>query len=292
MVDLSPIYQQLQKISNRLPVNLISSAEYGSDYPVIVQRYSATSAQFVLPPVPWNALSVHIAGKRTFTESGSGETVGIFPSAAVLAPAGRSAAWTYSGYVEFSVFIFPPDPAAELIQTLTNEFAGLEKPLAVTNRLLSALADEFLSPTKDVTDQSYLDRLVPVLIEQCGRAIARHRRAVPVVKDIQLHRLHEVVRHMHTDLKQKYLVADYARFCGISESHFRRVFKQATGESVHRYVLELRLSKARELLVGSNMPLALVREECGFTSAAAFSESFKKRYHVSPSQMRKSFRPG
>ena len=96
---------------------------------------------------------------------------------------------------------------------------------------------------------------------------------------------------MHTDLKQKYLVADYAGFCGISESHFRRVFKQATGKSVHRYVLELRLSKARELLVGSNMPLALVREEVGFTSAAAFSESFNKRYHVSPSQMRKSFRP-
>jgi AraC-like DNA-binding protein len=72
----------------------------------------------------------------------------------------------------------------------------------------------------------------------------------------------------------------------MSYSKFRKMFKQATGESPNQYHLNLRLDKARELLNTTNLNVTEVAYNLGFDSVFYFSKLFKKKNGVSPRSFR------
>jgi len=74
----------------------------------------------------------------------------------------------------------------------------------------------------------------------------------------------------------------------MSYSKFRKIFKQATGESPNQYHLNLRLNKGRELLSTTNLNITEIAYHLGFQSVFHFSKLFKKKHGVSP----KSYRMG
>jgi AraC-like DNA-binding protein len=77
---------------------------------------------------------------------------------------------------------------------------------------------------------------------------------------------------------------------GLSTSHFRHLFKQATGQPFHRYLVALRLEKARQFLLEQEATVSEVARLVGFVSAAHFSRAFQKRFSVAPSALRQSRR--
>ena len=77
---------------------------------------------------------------------------------------------------------------------------------------------------------------------------------------------------------------------GMAYSHFRREFQQHTGFAPWRYVLHLRLSRARRMLVSNQSTLDDIAARLGFSSAFHFSAAFKRAYGVSPNQWRQSMR--
>nr|WP_244484298.1 MULTISPECIES: helix-turn-helix domain-containing protein [unclassified Rhizobium] len=58
------------------------------------------------------------------------------------------------------------------------------------------------------------------------------------------------------------------------------------GRSPARYYLEIRLDRARHLLVQSAMPVVEVAVACGFVSASHFSKCYRELYNRSPQQER------
>ncbi len=76
----------------------------------------------------------------------------------------------------------------------------------------------------------------------------------------------------------------------LSTSHFRHLFRQVTKQPFHRYMVNLRLEKARELLLQSDSPVGSIAGAVGFQSPAHFSRAFVKRFGVSPSATRDSRR--
>ena len=80
--------------------------------------------------------------------------------------------------------------------------------------------------------------------------------------------------------------ADVARRLGMSTSHFRHLFREHTQLPFHKFVIAVRLEKARELVVGSDLGMAEIAESVGFASAAHFSRVFHQRFSVAPSALR------
>jgi AraC family transcriptional regulator len=78
-------------------------------------------------------------------------------------------------------------------------------------------------------------------------------------------------------------LATLAAESGYSRAHFLRTFRAATGQTPHRYLLELRLQRARALVASRSMPLIAIAELCGFSSHAHLSNAFRSRFGVSPS---------
>lgn len=73
---------------------------------------------------------------------------------------------------------------------------------------------------------------------------------------------------------------------GLSTSHFRHLFKKHTDQPFHKFVIALRLERAKELVVSSSMSMSDIAHSVGFASAAHFSRVFHQRFSVSPSVLR------
>ena len=81
-------------------------------------------------------------------------------------------------------------------------------------------------------------------------------------------------------------VGDVAKGIGYSVSYFGYIFKKNHGISVNKYITELQLAKAADLLKSTNLSIAAVAERVGFTDPNYFSTIFKGMYGVPPRQYR------
>ncbi len=74
---------------------------------------------------------------------------------------------------------------------------------------------------------------------------------------------------------------------GLSTSHFRHLFREVTGQPFHRYLVALRLEKAKAMLERQALGVGDVAEAVGFHNLAHFSRAFNQRFGASPTSMRK-----
>jgi AraC-like DNA-binding protein len=82
-------------------------------------------------------------------------------------------------------------------------------------------------------------------------------------------------------------IAELATACKLSASHFARCFRLSYGISVHRFLIRLRLEKAKELLVDTGAALSDIAIESGFFDQAALTKQFSQVERVTPSKWRK-----
>lgn len=78
-----------------------------------------------------------------------------------------------------------------------------------------------------------------------------------------------------------------ARLHGVSAFHLARVFRRATGQSIHAYRIALRLRAALERILGHE-DVATVAVSVGFSSHSHFTSAFRRAFGVTPSQGRSS----
>ena len=81
-----------------------------------------------------------------------------------------------------------------------------------------------------------------------------------------------------------------AKHVGMSTSHFRHLFKVSTGMPFNKYLMSVRLEKARQLLLEQDMHVSEVATAVGYSGLAHFSRAFSQRFSVSPNQLRQAFR--
>ncbi len=81
-------------------------------------------------------------------------------------------------------------------------------------------------------------------------------------------------------------IADLARECRLSESHFARAFRQATGMPPHRFVTKRRVERAKELLLKSDLELTQIALACGFVDQSHLNRNFVRTEGHSPGKWR------
>jgi AraC family transcriptional regulator len=99
-----------------------------------------------------------------------------------------------------------------------------------------------------------------------------------------------VDEYIHAHLDQKISLADLANCVHLSVPHFTRMFRATTHRPPYRYVLELRLERARVLLQQTRLPPAEVAYRCGFSSQSHFTTHFTRHVGVSPARFARGTR--
>ena len=103
-------------------------------------------------------------------------------------------------------------------------------------------------------------------------------------------RLAMLLRHIDAQLDGTLKVADLAALAGLSRAHFSRAFRRMTGEPPQRFVLKRRLSRARELLSGSDATVADIAARTGFSSEPHLAAAFRREVGTTPGRYRAAFR--
>lgn len=82
-------------------------------------------------------------------------------------------------------------------------------------------------------------------------------------------------------------LAEVARECGLSRSHFSRAFKKSTGQAPHAWLVDQRVDAAKRLLQAHELPIAEVASACGFSDQSHLTRVFTARTGITPARWRR-----
>lgn len=135
----------------------------------------------------------------------------------------------------------------------------------------------------------------PFRAEEIAARLERRHAAAPPVHEVRRGglppaRLRRVLDHIEADPGGDTGLRRLAGIAGLSPSHFATAFRRSTGLPPHRYVLERRVERARELLLADpRLPLAEVAYALGFPSQAHFTTVFRRLVGATPGAYRKGW---
>jgi transcriptional regulator GlxA family with amidase domain len=108
------------------------------------------------------------------------------------------------------------------------------------------------------------------------------RLSIPTRIGVRHPKLAAVIASMERRIEEPVSPVLLARDVGMSTRQLERLFRRYLGRSPKRYYMELRLAKARNLLMQTDMSVINVALACGFTSPSHFSKCYRTLYKTTP----------
>lgn len=177
-----------------------------------------------------------------------------------------------------------PPAAAIPAPRLPAYIAPLDEPITGTVvRLLHAIADPV---ERRVIAPLVMDELVFRLLRSDAAAFVRG-----AVREGDGN-IQEAMRYMRENATRALTVEQVARHVGMSASHFAHRFSTVARVSPMRFLKQLRLEAARELMLGRSMRAGDAATQVGYESTSHFTRDFKQAYGAAPGEYVKRVREG
>lgn len=151
----------------------------------------------------------------------------------------------------------------------------------------TAALDMMLKLIGDDFDDHLVNRVCEqVLTDRVRSPTDRQRLPLRARLGVQNSKVLTIIELMEANLTEPLSLIEIADHVGLSRRQIERLFRHEMGRSPARYYLEIRLDRARHLLLQSAMPVVEVAVACGFVSASHFSKCYREVYARSPQQER------
>ena len=109
-----------------------------------------------------------------------------------------------------------------------------------------------------------------------------------VYEDIVFDKLKLSLNYLEENYAENITAEAMAAVSNYSVSHFSKLFKQMTGESLTQYLKNYRLEIAANRLRNEPTKVSEIALSCGFANLSYFSRAFFQKYHMTPSEYRKT----
>ncbi|HUF86241.1 MAG TPA: GlxA family transcriptional regulator [Thermohalobaculum sp.] len=166
---------------------------------------------------------------------------------------------------------------------------GLSKLLYVVDDGLftcaggTAAADMMLQLISDVHGSDLAALVADTLVHTPVRTEADEQRlSVPARIGVRHPKLVQIIQTMERSTEEPVSPSDLARSVNMSTRQLERLFRRYLNRSPKRYYMELRLEKARNLLLQTDMSVINVALACGFTSPSHFSKCYRAYFNRTP----------
>lgn len=97
----------------------------------------------------------------------------------------------------------------------------------------------------------------------------------------------KVISAISADWQKPFSLQEIANKCGYNKNHVIRIFKKETGKTPYAYITDMKISKAKQLLLGSDASLSQISTECGFGDYINLYKAFVKAEGCPPLIWRK-----
>jgi AraC family transcriptional regulator len=282
-----------------VPVRAESPLLSSSDIPwegVLLEEFPARILETQLLGTPTVLLAFHAGGpvRQEWHIVGAGGRNQLSPvvspgSIHLLTPGPE---WSLSHRVPLDCIVLSIEPSyfnRALADSPRSERIELIERLALQDpqieRLVTALHAEAKAgaPTGTLFGQSIATALAVYLAQ-------RYSSSLPVLRNyrggISKVRLNRVLEYIAAKLQDDMSLSALAGIAGMNLYHFSRLFKQSTGFSPHRYVLEQRIRRGQQLLRTSDMTVLEASVRSGFADQGHFTKVFRRFAGVTPTEYR------
>lgn len=171
------------------------------------------------------------------------------------------------------------DPARLMRYDFPPEFSGiLSKNIPDLESPLCRITDSFLE-----AGPLYRERASALL------KLALLELLLSADRDMDCQRIEPVLTHIHTHFSDPELNNNtVAEAFNYHPYYLSGLVKQATGQTLHQYILSYRLRMARQLLLTTDLSVSTVAWKTGFQSTAYFIKLFKREMGITPGTCRKN----
>jgi AraC-like DNA-binding protein len=243
------------------------------------------------PAVPFHHLAVRLDRapmKMGWTADGRNLKTDLPPDHVSVIPAGASVVSWWSRPVDFACLYFTP----KAVQSALGDeslWKGWEMPPALAVQapgicaLVRALAQDTQKglPYGRMRGEALFHQLVTLLVAD-GRILKNTRYKVGIGD----RRVRRALEYIHARISDELSLEQIAFAAETSPFHLTRIFRQATGLPVWRYVSRLRVQLAVGLMKDPTLTLIQVAGLSGFASYSTFAATFSAEQGVAPSRFR------
>lgn len=187
---------------------------------------------------------------------------------------------------------FNPIPETDVPETFFCNIPTVSDSSFLNSHIFIRNSAEFYSPISSIVDEWQLHKmyyrekcsgiLKQLLTEMHRNEFRESENAAEAVK--------LVVSYINSNFSKNITNKELADLTGYHEYYLNRMFIKHTGIGMHKYILNLRMNRARFLILNTDLPFGLIAEKVGFNNSTHFSVYFKKEFGISPSEYRSKFK--
>jgi AraC family transcriptional regulator len=170
---------------------------------------------------------------------------------------------------------------------------ALDISIGVGDRLIQAIVMEIRGMLlgTDRSDRLYADTLSHTLachlVRRYTRGVKLHREAMPALSPDSLGR---AIEYIHTFLEDRLDLNSIAHAAGLNPRQLARQFKKSMNVTPYEFVTRLRVDRAKQLLSETDLPLADVALQCGFSHQQHMTSMVHRLVGLTPGAIRRSGR--
>ena len=282
------------------PVETVTSSDGRGWRGVRVLRFRHTSGEVEVPPFTAHAVIVHLGPPVDVGKSVNGGRLcdaRVVRGEVAVIPAGVPTLWRWGEQLADRLHLYL-DPA--LLEGVAAE-AGLGREgfevldgLSVRDPLVEQVGLSLLSelesggPTGPLYAESLANALAAHVVREhssLGRRAVRRLDRHPG-RGLSSRVLRRTVEYVEENLAGDLSLAEIAGAANMSPYHFSRLFKESVGSPPHRYVVARRVERAKELLLGTDLPIAEVARGVGFSGQSHLHFHVKRLLGATPASLR------
>jgi AraC family transcriptional regulator len=228
----------------------------------------------------------HTSGGGTRLDSGS-------PLSMCIMPVGQTVYANWENEYETLIVDFSAQFLQEMAKAMNlSDKIELREIVTQKDQLIQNLALAFLSEmeNQETASQLYADSLVQKLMFHLVKNYTNSASQIKVFSGgLSPSTLRRVKEFINENLEQDLTLTDISRLAGLSSFHFGRVFRQTTGITLQRYIMNHRIEKAKELLAKTQFPLVEIGFRTGFKNQSHFTTFFRKTTSLTPKVWRANY---
>lgn len=261
---------------------------------VIAKRFRSAPGEHYFPRVPEDMASVYLGQPvRSARWSADGLREGTAVRGDVTVKvAGQPSGWRFDEDVDVLVMRFTPAFLGRVAEENGLDADAIElrasldrRDGAVEHIGLAMLAE---MEAEGASGRVYGDSLATALATHLLRNHSTSPQAIPDQwGGLPRSALRSVTDFVNDNLSMDLGLSEIAGVANLSQYHFSRQFKRATGLSPHQYVIQRRVERARELLSNTDLSVGDVASAVGFAHQSHLARHVRRRFGVSPSSLRK-----
>ena len=181
-------------------------------------------------------------------------------------------------YIEFSI------EADEFVKNLTNLNNNSIYKLQKNSKLLNLIWEfYYASVNNEITDIYKCSQYAyNILFEFSSLFVTKKEKSSELIKEIK--------KYIKKNYQKPISSEDISRYVNVSKSHLTRKFKAETNISPGQYLIQTRLTKARELLLDTDSSIEKISDYVGFSCANYFSKAFRHKFKISPTEYRNYYK--